>query len=106
MEAKRPLKLNEIKCDFLFGIIIKISTISTIPFIYSRNITDNGRTEFEVFNRAKMAAATTQTPLMVHHTNSNINLAPSETSLVSCPGSLKKGSNEYWRKDDNDSVTK
>lgn len=38
-----------------------------------------------------MAAETTQTPLMVHHTNSTIPLAPSDSSRLSCPGSLKKG---------------
>ena len=56
-----------------------------------RNITDNGRNELEAFNRAQMASASCKLPLMVHHTNSNIKLATAQDSLISCPGSLKKG---------------
>ena len=39
-----------------------------------RNITNNGRNELEVYNRAQMAASSTSLPLMVHHTNSTIDL--------------------------------
>ena len=39
-----------------------------------RNITNNGRNELEVYNRAQMAASSTNLPLMVHHTNSTIDL--------------------------------
>ena len=36
-----------------------------------RNITNNGRNELEVYNRAQMAASSTSLPLMVHHTKLN-----------------------------------
>ena len=39
-----------------------------------RNITNDGRNELEVYNRAQMAASSTNLPLMVHHTNSTIDL--------------------------------
>lgn len=81
------LKLKPlIKCvqehpDLIVGVKVRLD----------RNITDNGRTELEVFTRAQMAASSCKLPLMVHHTNSGIELASSDHALVSCPGSLQKG---------------
>lgn len=67
--------------DIIVGIKVRLD----------RNITDNGRNELEVFSRAQMAASSCKLPLMVHHTNSTLDLASSDTALISCPGSLKKG---------------
>lgn len=50
------------------------STFSYQKVRLDRNITNNGRNELEVYNRAQMAASSTNLPLMVHHTNSTIDL--------------------------------
>ena len=85
--------ITVMKLDFveLLLRLYQLSNDDSSTLLLYRNITDNGRTELEVYNRAKKAAAATQTPLMVHHTNSTIELASSETSNISCPGSLRKG---------------
>ena len=56
-----------------------------------RNITDNGRTEHAVYQRALSAAKKAGVPLMVHHTNSGVPLSSSPTEVLSCPGSLRPG---------------
>lgn len=81
------LKLNAcINCieanrDLIVGVKVRLDV----------NITNNGRNEFEAFSRARAAAAATKTPLMVHHTNSGIELTSSDEVSVSCPGSLRRG---------------
>ena len=66
--------------DLIVGVKVRLDT----------NITDGGRTEFEVYRRALEAARAADVPLMVHHTNSNIPLGGADCDL-SCPGSLRAG---------------
>lgn len=84
--------LNAIKLDHCTKIIEENRDIIVgVKVRLDKNITDGGRTELEVFYRAISASTRTNTPLMVHHTNSSISLGPSETAYTSCPGSLKPG---------------
>ena len=66
--------------DLIVGVKVRLDT----------NITDGGRTEFEVYRRALEAARGADVPLMVHHTNPNIPLGGADCDL-SCPGSLRAG---------------
>ena len=66
------------------SLFVKICGTWTIFFLkvrLDRNITNNGRNELEVYNRAQMAASSTNLPLMVHHTNSTIDLGQ---KLLAC----------------------
>ena len=81
------IKINScVKCveenrDLVVGIKVRLD----------KNITDNGRTEHEVYLRALEISERANVPLMVHHTNSGIPLGSSGQGTVSCPGSLRKG---------------
>merc|ERR1719464_2468176 len=81
IKLKPCIDAIEANRDLIVGVKVRLD----------RNITNNGRNELGVYNRAQMAASSTSLPLMVHHTNSTIDLASSKTAHVSCPGSLKKG---------------
>ena len=64
-----------------------------------KNITDGGRIEHDVFQKALEIADDTKLPLMVHHTNSGIPLGDAKGAVkvesnptnLFVPGSLRKG---------------
>ncbi|XP_064598947.1 deacetylase Atu3266-like isoform X2 [Liolophura sinensis] len=67
--------------DVLVGVKVRLS----------KEVTNKGQHEAEVFRRALEASSRAQVPLMTHHSSSSIPVQRSNSEDLGCPGSLRPG---------------